>query len=52
MLSLAINCLVLIILLEKSVDLLFMRDPAVTITSRTIFKEEVEEAGLVNLGQH
>lgn len=48
-LSLAINILVLIILGQKAIDMHFMRDPTVQVNTRPIFKEEVDEVGLMHL---
>ena len=44
--------LVLIILAEKTLDVAFMRDPDLLFNSRFLSKEEVEEAGVVNLSKH
>ena len=44
-LSLAISILVLIILGEKTLDLLFIREPTVQVNTRPILRKEVEDAG-------
>ena len=43
-LSLVINVLVLIILAQKSIELIYMTDPNVQVNTRPIFKKEIEEA--------
>ena len=51
-LSIGISLLVLIILLQKTIELVNMTDPNVQLNSRSIFQEEVEEAGLVSLDDY
>ena len=47
--SLTVTVLVLIILSEKTLDMVFMRDPSVQLSRRPMLKEEVEDTGTVNL---
>ena len=47
-----INILVLIILAQKTDEMLNMTDPEVQILSRPIFENEVEEAGEINFASH
>ena len=42
----------LIILLQKTIEQVNMTDPNVQLNSRSIFQEEVEEAGLVSLNDY
>ena len=44
--------LVLVILGVKTIELFWMTDPDVQVSTRAIFKEEVEEAGKIFLGKH
>ena len=44
-----VGILVLIILTEKTLDMVFMRNPTIQINERAIFKNEVDDAGIVNL---
>ena len=48
-LTLIIGLLVLIILTEKTLDMVFMRNPTIQINERPIFKNEIDDAGIVNL---
>ena len=52
MLSIGIKMLVLVILGVKTIELFWMTDPDVQVSTRAIFKEEVEEAGKIFLGKH
>ena len=47
--SLTVTVLVFIILSEKMLDIVYMRDPTVQVNKRPILKKEVEDAGVVNL---
>ena len=38
--------------MQKTVDVVSMRDPDIKVNRRQIFKKEVEQAGLVNLSKH
>ena len=47
-----INILVLIILTQKTDEVLNMTDPDVQVNTRPIFKHEVEEADQINFDKH
>ena len=47
--SLTVTVLVFIILSEKMLDMVYMRDPTVKVNRRPILKKEFEDAGVVNL---
>lgn len=51
-LSIGVNIFVLLILAQKTLDVAYMRDPDVKMNRRQIFKDEVEQAGLINLSEH
>lgn len=44
--------LVVVILAQKTLEMFLMSDPTVYVSTRTILKEEVEEAGRVILNDH
>ena len=48
-LTLIISLLVLLVLTEKTLDMVFMRNATIQINERPIFKNEVDDAGIVNL---
>ena len=49
LLSLVVNLLVLTIFLDKATEVFNMNDPDVSVNSRPLFKEELEEIGEINL---
>ena len=49
LISLIITILVLIILSEKTLDMILMRDPSVQLSRRSMLRDEVEDAGVVKL---
>lgn len=44
-----INVLVLIIFAQKSIEVVYMSEPDMSVNARSLFKDEVEEIGLLNL---
>lgn len=50
--TMAINILVLIVFITKTVELVMMTDPEVQSQARFFLKDEIEEAGQIDLSDH
>ena len=51
-LSFVLNTLVLTILVQKTLEMVFMTDPEVQVATRPMLKNEVAELGKINLAKH
>ena len=52
LISVTIQLLVAILLVQKSIEVVDMNDPTVEVLSRPLFKEEVEDFGVINVDEY